>query len=63
MLNYTVNLTVNTNQTTPIKLTYIESFRLESEKYSNLAPKIRHFVFFTILIYPVSLSQTAILEW
>ncbi|KAF9812352.1 hypothetical protein SFRURICE_005463, partial [Spodoptera frugiperda] len=41
-----VILTVNTNLTTPIKLTNIESFRLESEQYSNLAPKIRHFVFF-----------------
>ncbi|KAF9797244.1 hypothetical protein SFRURICE_006226 [Spodoptera frugiperda] len=38
-----VSLKVNTNQTTPIKWKSIESFRLESEKYSNLAPKIRHF--------------------
>ncbi|KAF9791405.1 hypothetical protein SFRURICE_015990 [Spodoptera frugiperda] len=41
-----VTLTVNTNQTNPIKRKSIESFRLESEQYSNLAPKIRHFVFF-----------------
>ncbi|KAF9824629.1 hypothetical protein SFRURICE_004086 [Spodoptera frugiperda] len=52
-----VTLTVNTNQTTPLKPKSIESFRLESEQYSNLAPKIRHFVFFNILICPVSLSQ------
>ncbi|KAF9819633.1 hypothetical protein SFRURICE_005586, partial [Spodoptera frugiperda] len=41
-----VTLNVNTNLTTPIKLKSIESFGLESEQYSNLAPKIRHFVFF-----------------
>ncbi|KAF9815056.1 hypothetical protein SFRURICE_010614 [Spodoptera frugiperda] len=41
-----VNLTVNTNQTTPIKLKFIESFRLESEQYSILAAKIHHLVFF-----------------
>uniref|UniRef100_A0A2H1WFV6 SFRICE_024840 n=1 Tax=Spodoptera frugiperda TaxID=7108 RepID=A0A2H1WFV6_SPOFR len=40
---FNVTLTVNTNQTTPIKRKSIESFRLESEQYSNLAPKIRHF--------------------
>uniref|UniRef100_A0A2H1VKD3 SFRICE_004493 n=1 Tax=Spodoptera frugiperda TaxID=7108 RepID=A0A2H1VKD3_SPOFR len=52
-----VTLIVNTNQTTPIKLKSIESFRLESEQYSILAPKIRHFGFIIILIYPVSLSH------
>ncbi|KAF9824066.1 hypothetical protein SFRURICE_020332, partial [Spodoptera frugiperda] len=45
----------NTNQTTPIKRKSIESFRLESEQYSNLAPKSA-ILFFIILIYPVSLS-------
>ncbi|KAF9812350.1 hypothetical protein SFRURICE_005461 [Spodoptera frugiperda] len=38
-----VILTVNTNLTTPHKSKSIKPFRLESEKYSNLAPKIRHF--------------------
>ncbi|KAF9801000.1 hypothetical protein SFRURICE_006043, partial [Spodoptera frugiperda] len=38
-----VTLTVNTNPTTPLKSKSIKPFRLESEKYSNLAPKIRHF--------------------
>ncbi|KAF9823253.1 hypothetical protein SFRURICE_000146 [Spodoptera frugiperda] len=46
-----VTLTVNTNQTTPIKLKSIESFRLESGQYSNLAPKIRHFVFLLLLCH------------
>ncbi|KAF9802402.1 hypothetical protein SFRURICE_009084, partial [Spodoptera frugiperda] len=55
-----VTLTVNTNLTTPLKPKSIESFRLESEQYSNLAPKIRHFVFLNILIYPVSLSHVTL---
>ncbi|KAF9804152.1 hypothetical protein SFRURICE_020580 [Spodoptera frugiperda] len=45
-----VTLTVNTNQTTPIKLKSIELFRLESGQYSNLAPKMRHFDFFFIFV-------------
>ncbi|KAF9797748.1 hypothetical protein SFRURICE_017943 [Spodoptera frugiperda] len=51
-----VTLTVNTNQTTPIKQKSIKSFRLESEKYSNLAPKIRHFVFYYFDISSVTLT-------
>ncbi|KAF9815507.1 hypothetical protein SFRURICE_019149, partial [Spodoptera frugiperda] len=43
-----VTLTVNTNQTTPIKRKSIESFRLESEQYSNLAPKSAIFVTLTV---------------
>ncbi|KAF9793954.1 hypothetical protein SFRURICE_014164 [Spodoptera frugiperda] len=43
-----ITLTVNTNQTTPIKLKSIESFRLESEQYSNLAPKSAIFVTLTV---------------
>uniref|UniRef100_A0A2H1VRU7 SFRICE_019336 n=1 Tax=Spodoptera frugiperda TaxID=7108 RepID=A0A2H1VRU7_SPOFR len=47
-----VTLTVNTNQRTPIKLKYIESFRpLESEQYSNLAPKFAMLFFFNILCH------------
>ncbi|KAF9804601.1 hypothetical protein SFRURICE_014509 [Spodoptera frugiperda] len=38
-----VTLTVNTNLTTPLKSKSVKPFRLESEKYSNLTPKIRHF--------------------
>ncbi|KAF9822801.1 hypothetical protein SFRURICE_000870 [Spodoptera frugiperda] len=51
-----VTLTVNTNLTTPLKLKSIKSFRLESEKYSNLAPKIRHFVFYYFDIPSVTLT-------
>ncbi|KAF9787641.1 hypothetical protein SFRURICE_001693 [Spodoptera frugiperda] len=43
VLQDSVTLAVNTNQTTPLKPKSIESFRLESEQYSNLAPKIHHF--------------------
>ncbi|KAF9795442.1 hypothetical protein SFRURICE_004814, partial [Spodoptera frugiperda] len=55
-----VTLTVNTNQTTLIKLKSIESFRLESGQFSNLAPKISHFDFFIIFIYPVSLLHVTL---
>ncbi|KAF9824865.1 hypothetical protein SFRURICE_001738 [Spodoptera frugiperda] len=44
------------NLTTPLKSKSVKPFRLESEKYSNLAPKIRHFVFFIFDISSVTLT-------
>ncbi|KAF9818543.1 hypothetical protein SFRURICE_012567 [Spodoptera frugiperda] len=38
-MDFNVTLTVNTNLTTPLKSKSIKPFRVESEKYSNLAPK------------------------
>ncbi|KAF9807722.1 hypothetical protein SFRURICE_014420 [Spodoptera frugiperda] len=55
-----VTLTVNTNQTTPSKS--IESFRLESGQYSNLAPKIRQKFFFNIVTLTVNTNLTTPLK-